>query len=348
MRIVQLGPLPPPHGGVSSNLMAINDLLNTRGHTASVISITNSRPTENQSNIYRPRSAFQLLKLLLTLGFDIVHFHIGGEFSLRLAVLTFVCGILPGKRSVVTFHSGGYALEAVKFAKPFSLRGIAFRFVDFMIGVNPQMLEMYRSYGVSERKMRLILPFALKRPDARIEVPSNLMDFVNSHEPFLLSVGGLEIEYSHAFMIDAIEAVLCKLPKAGLMIVGSGSLEAELREKIASKDYSDRICLVHDIAHDVVLHLIEQADVLLRLTRYDGDAISVREALFLGTPVIATDNGMRPAGVTLVSSAPTAEEVAGKIAEITASGPLTRGGELINDQRNIEAVLEVYKELLAE
>ena len=65
--------------------------------------------------------------------------------------------------------AGGYALEAVKFAKPFSLRGIAFRFVDFMIGVNPQMLEMFRSYGVSERKMRLILPFALKRPDARIE-----------------------------------------------------------------------------------------------------------------------------------------------------------------------------------
>src|SRR5438105_8526009 len=38
------------------------------------------------------------------------------------------------------------------------------------------------------------------------------------------------------------------------------------------------------------LRAIADADVLLRTTLYDGDAISVREALYLGTPVVATDN----------------------------------------------------------
>ena len=40
--------------------------------------------------------------------------------------------------------------------------------------------------------------------------------------------------------------------------------------------------------------------ILLRTTLYDGDAVSVREALWIGTPVIASDNGMRPEGVRLV------------------------------------------------
>jgi glycosyltransferase involved in cell wall biosynthesis len=49
-----------------------------------------------------------------------------------------------------------------------------------------------------------------------------------------------------------------------------------------------------------VLHLIKKADILLRTTKFDGDAIAVREALFLETPVIATDNKMRPEEVYLI------------------------------------------------
>ena len=40
-----------------------------------------------------------------------------------------------------------------------------------------------------------------------------------------------------------------------------------------------------------------RADVTLCTTLYDGDAVSVREGLDLGTPVIATENGMHPVGV---------------------------------------------------
>ena len=42
------------------------------------------------------------------------------------------------------------------------------------------------------------------------------------------------------------------------------------------------------------------ADLMLRTTWYDGDAISVREALHFGVPVIASDNGMRPKGTHLI------------------------------------------------
>jgi glycosyltransferase involved in cell wall biosynthesis len=54
-----------------------------------------------------------------------------------------------------------------------------------------------------------------------------------------------------------------------------------LKQAIASKNYSDRIFLTGDVEHKIVLHLIKKADILLRTTKFDGDAIAVREALFL-------------------------------------------------------------------
>ena len=52
--------------------------------------------------------------------------------------------------------------------------------------------------------------------------------------------------------------------------------------------------------HAVTLRATLESDVVLRTTLYDGDSVSVREALYIGTPVIATDNGMRPEGVHLI------------------------------------------------
>ena len=57
--------------------------------------------------------------------------------------------------------------------------------------------------------------------------------------------------------------------------------------------------LCGDVPHELTLHAITRAAALLRTTRYDGDSIAVREAIAAGTPVVATDNGMRPAGTEL-------------------------------------------------
>src|SRR5690606_7512387 len=44
------------------------------------------------------------------------------------------------------------------------------------------------------------------------------------------------------------------------------------------------------------ISLIEQADIILRPTNTDGDALTVREGLFLGKKVIASDVVKRPEG----------------------------------------------------
>jgi glycogen(starch) synthase len=45
--------------------------------------------------------------------------------------------------------------------------------------------------------------------------------------------------------------------------------------------------------------LMSRSDVFLRPTLEDGDSISVREAISLGVPVVASRTGARPAGAIL-------------------------------------------------
>src|SRR5205823_11791477 len=66
MRVVQLGPYPPPHGGVQTNLVAIRQFLEQRGIACEAINLTRFRRPD-ADGVHYPRNAAGLLKLLLEL-----------------------------------------------------------------------------------------------------------------------------------------------------------------------------------------------------------------------------------------------------------------------------------------
>jgi glycogen(starch) synthase len=346
MRILQIGPYPPPHGGVQTNLKAIYDRLLVNGHDGLVIAVTRRSATEGVPNTYKPRTAIALFRLLISLRYDLVHLHLGGELTTRLAVLMFVCGLLPGKKSVVTFHSGGFAMNKLSAAKPYSLRGIAFRSVDHVIAVNEQMVDMMRRYGVRSSRLSLIPPFVARRPAPGAVLSESVSSFVESRRPLLLSMSLLEPEYAVELQVEAMARILERYPDAGLLIAGSGSLFEQLQELIAAKPYKDRLLLAGDLDHDVTLRIMELADVALRPTHYDGDAVSIREALYLGTPVIATDNGMRPEGVILISLPPDASQLAEAVIRTLDGGPPKFEAPASDGSENINSVLRLYDRLL--
>ena len=82
---------------------------------------------------------------------------------------------------------------------------------------------------------------------------------------------------------------------------------------------------------------------MLRTTLFDGDAISVRESLLLGTPVIASDTGARPDGCRLFPVGDEAALVKEINAVITAGKKPRKIGT--PDNSNIESVLAIYDSL---
>jgi hypothetical protein len=131
-------------------------------------------------------------------------------------------------------------------------------------------------------------------------------------------------------------------------MIGSGSLEDELRAQIAAQPYAEHLLLAGDLSHPATLRAIRDCRVLLRTTHYDGDALSVREALELGTPVIATDNGMRPPGCRLIPAPARAESLCAQIeAELGRPHVASEPAPDLAGNHNLDAVLRLYQDLLA-
>ena len=344
LNVLQLGPFPPPVGGISRNILAIRDEIRRRGHCCSIIATSRSSSVEDEPDVYHPRSAVELLKLIATIEFDVVHLHIGGDVTRRVLSMASAVALFGRGRSVLTLHSGAYPQTAEgKSANSRSARGLIFRRFTRIIAVNEKIAAVFERYGVVKDRIIVILPYSLSLPDESVKVPKDLRSFYSAHSPVLLAVGGLEPDYDPLFQIAAMEDILKEFPKAGLMIVGDGSLRAEVETAVSNSEYAEKIMLAGNIDHPVTLHLIKDAEILLRTTLFDGDAISVREALFLGTPVIATDNGMRPDGVNLMTSG-NREELVAALKQCVKEGRSATNAAA-GDTSNISAVVDLYEEL---
>jgi glycogen synthase len=346
MRVLQLGPYPPPHGGVQSNLVAIRSFLRKNQVSCSVINITRHRKPE-ADEVYYPENAWQLVGLLRSLPYDILHLHVGGMLSRRLLSLALVCTCVPSCKSILSFHSGGYPSTPEGNATgPRSFAGFVLRRFDAVIGVNPEIMQFFAKLRVAPNRARLIYPHAfLDNPAESQELPEPLKTFYDQHSPVLVSVGLLEPEYDLPLQIEVLEHVRSRRANAGLVMIGSGSLEEDLRRRIQAKSDAEHILLCGDVPHAVTMQAIARADAMLRTTLFDGDAVSVREALHLGTPVIASDNGMRPAGVHLIPKS-NLQALDRAIEEVLSAPGCSPKPESAPDESNLQAVLDLYRELL--
>lgn len=71
----------------------------------------------------------------------------------------------------------------------------------------------------------------------------------------------------------------------------------EYKKVVEKANLQDRILILDEPLSFV--RLISMSDIVLRTTNTDGDAISIREGLFMGKTVIASDVVKRPSGVLL-------------------------------------------------
>jgi len=346
MKILLIGPYSPPRGGVQAHILALHQYLQAHGVSCEVIDLSPQRKIEG-AGVYGPRGPLDLARLLLRLRYDVVHLHVGGNLTGRLALLALLCATLPPRKAVLTFHSGGYpSSPAGRAAGPRSLRGLALRQLSYVIAVNEEIEKWFGQVGVEAARVRLIPPHAVPASPPTEKLPEELRSFFAGHKPVLISVGGLEREYDVPLQIEALLVIREKFPHAGLVIVGGGSLEKELAQRIAAEPFGKDILLCGDLAREVTLRLIADSDVMLRTTLYDGDSISVREAVHFGVPVVASDRAPRPEGVRVVPAENLAclTEAIERCLLEGARGPAS--AEAIEE--NLHAVLTLYEKVVNE
>lgn len=352
LHVLLLGAIPPPYGGVQVNLMAIRGYLLQRGDRCSAINLTGHRQRD-RDGLFFPRTALGVLRHMARLQPDILHLHIGGHLPWRLLALGVLCSLWPGAKAVLTFHSGGYpASDEGRRLTPQSPKAWALRRFDRVIAVNDEIRAFFLRCGVDDARVRVVSPYAAVAPHAGA-LPARLERFFEAHQPVLLTIGLLEPEYDLDLQIDVIGRLLATHPGTGLVILGSGKLEPALRARLRVTPWRDHVLIYGDLDHARTLAALSRADVFLRTTTYDGDALSVREALALGIPVVATRTALRPAGVHLVGIGD-APGVEAAIRACLSRGPLAPASLAVaptgpRDQHavdNIAAVVRLYEDAL--
>jgi glycosyltransferase involved in cell wall biosynthesis len=244
----------------------------------------------------------------------------------------------------MTLHSGGYpGSKAGKSARPHGFTAFVFRRFDRLIAVNTALVDLFIRLGASPRRVCKIMPYSLPADVPAVDIPPAIEEFFCTHRPVLISMGWLEPEYDFQLQIRALAPVRERFPNAGLLLLGEGRLRDDLQRQAALSSCQTHVLMPGDVPHEVALAAIARSDIFLRTTLYDGDSISVREALHYGTPVIASDNGLRPAGVHLI---PKEDEAAlmNAIHEIASAGRQA-GTTGSAKEENIHAVYELYREI---
>ena len=326
--------------------MGLRNCLKDRGHWCGALNLTRHR-SEPTEDLFYPSSAMEVMGLLRRLDYDVVHLHVGGTFQPRLTLLALVASALPGSRSVFTFHSGGYPSSPEgRATTPKSLRAFALRRFDACVAVNPEILAWFGQCGVDEARAHLIYPHSIPELSGGA-LRADVESFFDTHTRVLTTVGLLEPEYDLSLQIRSMEELRTAHPELGLLIVGSGSLEEALRREIEESPHAEHILLAGDVDHQDTLSAIRRSAAFLRTTHYDGDSISVREALHMGVPVIASENGMRPEGCVLFPPKDQRAFEHEVLALLAGSGSEPTTDTAVTDETsNLEAVVQLYEALL--
>ena len=326
-------------------MMGLRDHLMASGARCSVVNVTRHRQSDHDG-LYFPGSAKDVLKTINALKPDVVHIHFGGSLFARQAALFVMLSLRSRTANVFTFHSGGFpSSQEGQRAKPWSLRGFALRRLDGVIAVNQELVDVFAKYGVRQERLHLIEPSGAqvdREIIAREQLPAEMETFASLHSPLLVTVAQLEPEYGIDVQLAAFDEIRREHPSAGLMILGGGSLHDSLQHQIALHAEREHIMLCGNVPRPKTLTLMSRANLLLRTTHYDGDALSIREAIAMGTRVLATDNGMRPTGVSLLDRLEASTLAKAITPALVASPPATAA----TGTSPMDNVLALYRQLM--
>lgn len=210
-----------------------------------------------------------------------------------------------GDGGTLTLHSG-MTPAYLRNAQPWMRRGIRLACLMYgrVICVNEAIATALGELGIPSDHIEVSPAFVPISP-ARTEAPPQIEAFLEERFPVLSAAMFLRPEYGFELLLEAVERLKNRYPRLGCLVMGA--CEAETPAFRAG----GAALLTGDLDHELCLSLIGRSNVFVRPTFEDGDSISVREAVALGVPVVASNVGFRPPGVLLFE--------AGDAAGLTAS-----------------------------
>lgn len=342
--VVLAGYYPPPMGGESVHVQELARWLRTRGVPVQVLNLRRGAPPSSEYRAIGGLVGF-LTALCGSLGpHALLHLHTNGHNRKSCLMVVAAAMILKirGATGLLTLHSG-LAPEYLSRLNPLGRRLVRLGIASFthVICVSPKILEAVVNLGIEADRLSVIPAYLGLPASATLTEAERRM--LAAFTPLLATMGGRDPEYGLPIVVDLVARLSTRFPRLGCIVIGSGG-DAGLGRLIAERGIADRVVCLGEVAHERCLAFLGRADVYVRPSYADGDATSVREAMALGVPVVASRTDFRPPGTTLFTPGDP-EALRSALVETLALGRGHGPADLAASPAGGEALLALYRRL---
>ena len=286
MKVLVVGPLPPPNGGMALQTEALVRQLRAERVEVDVVAVNAPYQPAWIGKLPVLRAGFRLLPYLWRLWraagrADLVHILANSGWSWFLFAVPAITIADWRRKAVVLNYRGGLAGEF--FARAFSKVQRTLRRCDDVIVPTGFLQTLFQQYQQPAAIVPNIVDTELFAPHG--ERPS---------EFHIVVTRNLEALYDNAAAIRVLALLRQHYPDARLTLAGEGPERANLQQLAAQLGVAEAVHFAGRLPREQVAALLHSARVVLNPSTADNSPNSLIEAMAAGVPIVSTDVGGVP------------------------------------------------------
>lgn len=287
-RIMLVGPLPPPSGGMANQCEQLYGLLDAEGYTVNFVQ-TNSPYRPNWvASIQHVRAIFRLIPYIGRIWHglrrsDVVHLFANSGIAWYVYCLPVLIISRIRKIPCIVNYRGGDAERFFKFSPKWVRNTLSL--AEAIVTPSEYLARVFKALGYTP----LVIPNIVNLERFSPALCEKLGDRIH-----LIVTRNLEPIYDIPTALRAFSHVFKVFPNAFLTIAGSGPEEEHLKALAIELGIGDSVRFSGRIPNQDIPDLYESADVVLNPSTIDNMPISILEGFACGLPVVTTDAGGIP------------------------------------------------------
>ncbi|MBS1188667.1 MAG: glycosyl transferase group 1 [Rhodocyclaceae bacterium] len=287
-RVLLVGPLPPPAGGMAGQCRQLADLLAAEGLEVEVVRTNRPYWPGWVGKLRGLRAAARLVpylgRLWAALGrSDVVHVFANSGWAWHLFALPALVLARLRRVPAIVNYRGGEAERFFAGAPAWVRRSLAL--ADTLVVPSAYLEGVFRRFGCEPVVVPNIVDVERFRPRGKRR---------HFGSPHLIVTRNLEPIYDVATALRAFALVCARFPAARLTVAGSGPEGPRLRALAAALGLSGQVTFSGRIDNRDIHALYAAADVVVNPSTVDNMPVSLLEAFASGVPVVTTDAGGIP------------------------------------------------------
>ena len=236
-------------------------------------------PLKSRYWIFSPKVFLKFRRILKNISPDTIHSHLWGVGTI---ILLTIIG-LGIKNRIATIHTtGGHYKSSYWFSRiDRNIEKWTYKILKFnLVCVSEEVRKMVR------KKLKFLNPIKINNGiDLKCFNPIGSKD-ISSHYPVIIHVGRFLKAKNHWDMVRSLPALKEKYPNFKMCFIGAG-VEENLKEYCEKNEILDNVRFL-GVTNNVAKYL-NQADIGLFQSTYEGLALALLEMMSCELPVVISD-----------------------------------------------------------